>query len=281
MISSVLACTDGSTFSNVACDYAFRIAKALKAPITGIHVLDIRQIEGPLFADVSGAIGASGYYAGLPAFRQLAEEKGNAIQQSFLDNARNSGLNATFIMETGHPLHVILHRHKTADLLVMGRSGENETFGRELIGSTTERLIRRASTSCLVTPSKPMPITHILAACDNTPIAPAVAKTAATLALCLDVPLSIVTVATDMDRNAASQVLLLSEVDATRAGRAPAKTIVRDGDAADAILSAATDEHCDLIVMGAHSHSRVREWFVGCTTMRVLADSALPALLVR
>ncbi len=62
---------------------------------------------------------------------------------------------------------------------------------------------------------------------------------------------------------------------------APAKTILTSGQAADAILAAATDEQCDLIVMGAHSHTRIREWFVGCTTLRVLADSSLPALLVR
>ncbi len=283
MISSILACTDGSSYANVACDYAFRISNALKIPITGIHVLDVRLIEGPLLADVSGAIGASGYFTGFAAFRQLAEEKGKTIQQAFLDSAAQAGITPPpdFILETGHPLHVILHHHKQNSLLVVGRCGENEPFGRELIGSTTDRLIRRTSSPCLVTPAKPMPITHILAACDDTPIAPAVASTAAILAHHLNIPLTLLSVPVNMDHSETRQVLLAAEVEATRNGGRIAKAIIRDGEPADAILAAASDEHCDLVVMGAHSHSRIREWFVGCTTLRVLADSALPALLVR
>jgi nucleotide-binding universal stress UspA family protein len=57
--------------------------------------------------------------------------------------------------------------------------------------------------------------------------------------------------------------------------------VVRSGIASDVILEVATDTHAGLIVMGAHSHTRIREWFVGCHTVRILADSAVPALLVR
>lgn len=281
MITSLLACTDGSPYSNVACDYAFRIAKALAVSVTGIHVLDIRIIEGPLFADISGALGASNYYAGFASFRQLTEEKGKTIQDAFLDSAREAGVTASFILETGHPVHIILQNHSKSDLLVMGRCGENEAFGHELIGSITDRLIRKASISCLVTPSKPMPITRILAACDDSPIASSVATNAADLARRLGVPLCIVTVAADADHSKARQALMAAEVAASKAGCAPAKTLLLDGDPADAILDAATNEHSDLVVMGAHSHTRIREWFVGCTALRVLADSALPALLVR
>jgi nucleotide-binding universal stress UspA family protein len=283
MISSILACTDGSSCSNVACDYAFRIAKALKTPVTGIHVLDVRLIEGPLLADLSGAIGASGYFTGFAAFRQLAEEKGSAIHQAFLDNAAQAGITPPpeFILETGHPLHLILHHHKKDSLLVVGRCGENEPFGRGLIGSTTDRLIRHATSPCLVTPAKPRPITHILAACDDTPIAPAVAITAASLAIHLNVPLTLLSVPVNMDHSETRQILLAAEVEAARHGSVTTKAIVRDGEPSDVILATATDEHCDLIVMGAHSHNRIREWFVGCTTLRVLADSAMPALLVR
>jgi len=45
------------------------------------------------------------------------------------------------------------------------------------------------------------------------------------------------------------------------------------------LMSAALDEGCDLMVMGAYSHSRVRELVFGGVTRHVLTDAKLPILL--
>jgi nucleotide-binding universal stress UspA family protein len=46
-----------------------------------------------------------------------------------------------------------------------------------------------------------------------------------------------------------------------------------------ALLSAATDDGFDLLVMGAYAHSRLRETFLGGVTRTVLAQMTLPVLL--
>ncbi len=50
-------------------------------------------------------------------------------------------------------------------------------------------------------------------------------------------------------------------------------------DAADALLSRATDLSADLIVMGGYGHSRLREWVLGGVTRHLLAHMTVPVLM--
>lgn len=280
MISKVLVCTDGSPYGDVACDYGALFATCLKAHLAGLHVQDIRMIEGPLLGDVSGLIGAGEYFAALPQFRQLTEEKGAAVSKAFVDRARQAGVTADCRVEVGHPVHAILDRQESTDLLVLGQRGENEQFGRELIGSTTDRVVRHTVKPCLITPPRFNPIERILAAFDGGPISDKVMDLAANLAAAMDKPLTIVSAVDRADSAAARDAVIQAE---RRAKERPCQVqaVVLNGVPADVILGTVADSRSGLIVMGAHSHTRLREWFIGCTTRRVLADSAVPALLVR
>lgn len=280
MFARLLVCTDGSAYGEAACDYGLFFARALNARLTALHVLDIRLIEGPLMADVSGMIGAAEYFASMPQFKALMEEKGNTICRTFAGRADAAGVAADCCVDTGHPFHVIMHRAQDCDLLIVGRRGENEPHGRDLIGSVAERVMRRAPKPCLVTPLPFKPVTHVLAATDGSPLATKAAETAAALAAALGVRLTVVSVAEVTDRIIA-QHTADEAAQRARTHLAAVETRVCGGEAAEGILETAAATGADLVVMGAHSHTRVREWFVGCTTLRILADSALPALLVR
>lgn len=280
MFKKLLVCTDGSSYGDVACQYSFLLAGALKAELTGLHVLDIRMIEGPALSDFAGALGVSGYYAGMPQFRLLMESKGNAIRGNFLARAKEADVSADFNVESGHPVHVILEQEKTSDLLILGQRGENEQFGRELIGSMAERITRHASHSCLITPGRFAPIGNILAACDGSPISGKVASVAALMAQALGASLTIATVA-DKITTSAAQTIAGEAQNACAGQGCQAKVMVMKGQAGEALLDCITRQKHDLIVMGAHAHTRVREWFVGCTSQIILANSGIPALLVR
>jgi nucleotide-binding universal stress UspA family protein len=53
---------------------------------------------------------------------------------------------------------------------------------------------------------------------------------------------------------------------------------VKDISVADAILNTVADEGCDLIVMGAYGHSRVREYAFGGVTRDILRHMTVPTL---
>ena len=57
------------------------------------------------------------------------------------------------------------------------------------------------------------------------------------------------------------------------------RTYAEDIDIADAILSRASDLGCDLIVMGAYGHSRVREWIFGGVTRSIMRTMTRPVLI--
>lgn len=58
-------------------------------------------------------------------------------------------------------------------------------------------------------------------------------------------------------------------------------TRLERGDAAATILRVARDEQADLIVMGSHGHSRIHRALLGSVSEKVLAQSAVPVLLMR
>ncbi len=280
MFKKLLVCTDGSPYGDVACQYGFLLANALPAKLSGLHVLDIRMIEGPLLADISGAVGATEYFAGLPQFRNLMEAKGRAIGENFRALAKAAGVDAECQVELGHPVHVILEQEASNDLLILGQRGENEQFGRELVGSVADRIIRRTTKPCLITHRQFTPIPTIVAACDGSPISEKVATLSASLAKAMGASLTVLTVADKLSL-AAAQVIADTAGQTCRLAGCVPKVIVANGQASEAILDQIVHEKAGLIVMGAHTHTRIRQWFVGCTTQKVLADSGIPALLVR
>ena len=48
-----------------------------------------------------------------------------------------------------------------------------------------------------------------------------------------------------------------------------------------AILNVANDRGCDLIVVGSHGRSGLSSLLLGSTTMKILAHSTIPVLVVR
>lgn len=61
----------------------------------------------------------------------------------------------------------------------------------------------------------------------------------------------------------------------------PAKVVVRQGEPATAIVKAATEEGCDLILMATRDGSGVRRRTIGGVTEQVLRTSPIPVLPVR
>src|SRR5881296_1346344 len=79
MIKNLLLCTDGSDYANVAADYAVWLAQKWGARVEVLHVTDVRLLEGPLLADISGAIGAQPYHAFLPQLQEVYRQKAQTI----------------------------------------------------------------------------------------------------------------------------------------------------------------------------------------------------------
>jgi nucleotide-binding universal stress UspA family protein len=280
MIKSILVCTDGSEYGDIACDYAINLTQKLEARLLGLHVLDSRMLEGPLMADISGWVGAQPYGKQLQQFRELMEQKGEAIINALNDKCEKAGIKAETWIKMGHPAHMILEEEARAELLVIGQKGEHAEFIEGMIGSSLDRVIRRSSNPCLVTPGAFKPISRLLVAYDGSGHAGQALREASELAAALKLEMTILTVTEGLSPEKAAEVSKDGVALAEDHGLEP-KALVLDGDAEHVILETADSEGCDMIVVGAYGHSRIRELIVGSTTHYLVARSEIPVLLVR
>ncbi len=281
MIKSILVCTDGSEHGQVACEYGLDLARKLKGQLSLLHALDSRMLEGPLMADISGWVGAQPFGNQLRQFRDLLQERGDATLKAATAQCEAAGLTpASAEMKMGHPVQVILDAEANVELVVLGQKGEHADFVGEMMGSTVEQVVRHSAKPCLVTPGAFKAPTKILCAFDGSGHAGRALHEAIELALALQVPLSILTVAEDKDFEKANE-LTKDGLKLAQAHNCPAAHLVAKGPPYLAILDVAEKHGFDLIVMGAYGHGRIREMILGSTTTQLVKKSTVPVLLVR
>lgn len=280
MIKSILACTDGSAYGDVASQYGICMADHLQARLVGLHVLDSRMLEGPLLADIAGWVGAQPYAAQVEQFRTLMEQKGQAIAGAFESRCKEAGVKAEALIRNGHPPTVILEEEVRAELIVLGQKGEHAEWIGDMTGSTVERVARHSVKPCLITPKRFSPVHKILAAYDGSAHASQALREAAELAMAMKMELVLLTVAESSHEEQAEKISK-DGMALVKAHGCGARPLVAKGRPASAILDAARDGKCDLIVVGAYGHSRIREMILGSVTTQVMTMSQVPVMLVR
>jgi nucleotide-binding universal stress UspA family protein len=202
----------------------------------------------------------------------------------------------------GDPVRVILEQAETlgADLIVLGTHGRRG-FDRWVLGSVTERVLHHAPCPVLTAngraelpdPQGPM-LTNVLCADDLT--TPGVLSYALSLVRGTGARLEVFHAVEEVPEAAAldatsfayGPVLLaaarerlhatLSAEDREREG---VRGVVVCGRAYPQILSRATAEKMDLIVMGVHSGRPMNDLFFGSTTHHVVRGADCPVLVVR
>lgn len=281
MMKSILVCTDGSRHGDAACEYAIYLARQLEAQLTGIHVLDSRMLEGPLMADISGWIGAQPYGSQLQQFREVLEQKGNAIIEAFNDRCAKAGVKGEGAIRMGHPSRVIIEEEARAEMLLIGERGNHSDLVGDALGSTAERVVRHSVKPCMVTPSTFREVNKIMAAYDGSSHSSQALHEAIELAQSLNAELIILTVVEEEDGERMNEISReggrLAEAHECRA----VTLVSEDAHSSRAILDNAQEQGCDLIVMGAYGHSRIRELILGSTTTYVMTHADIPVMLVR
>lgn len=280
MYKNLLLCTDGSPMAEVAAEYAIGLAKRMEGRVTALYVTDVRILEGPLLADMSGALGAQPYSALLPQLEQIQREKADAILKSVASRCAAQGVDCKVVHETGGIVHTMLKHESDADLVVLGQRGEHAQWSEGMLGSSVERMVRASFKPCLVAPDRFRPIRHMLLACDGSAESSKALRAGLDLAANLRVEVTMVTVCQRENEESASKILqqaLQQAVD----GKLTAHAQLKHGNAEAEILRLCDEIKADLIVMGAYGHTRIRELILGSTTSHVLRKATVPVLLVR
>ena len=280
MIQNILIPTDGSDYGKTAIAYGVYFARKLNAQLTGLHVVDIRLIRGPVFTDISGSIGLPPYQEFLPAIESGLDAKADAILQDFRGQCDAAGVHPETKKVTGVIDETIIEEgRKCCDWILLAQRGEHfHINGGAILGSTAQSVVRRSGKPVLVTPEHFREIKSMAIAYDGSAPAHKALKLAAELSKQAAWPLSVVMVTADRTSGEniskkAEELLSAFEMDS-------AATILT-GKEDKALLKFIREGTVELLVMGAYGHNRLRELLVGSTTSSVIRKSTIPVLLTR
>lgn len=276
MIKRILVPTDGSEAANCGVRFALSLAKQFDACLHGLHVVDVKLLEGPFLRDLSASLGTAPYVNYQGNIALILEERGNAALEVFRGACETAGVRCDTTQVNGVIHREIAEQGELADLIVLGRAGEHSAWLEGLLGSTTEAVVRRARGPVLVTGQDTFACERILVAYDGGDFSRRALRIGAEWAAHLGAQVHVVSVGNDSARQrlAAAQEYL-------QAYEFPAVIEHQEGDASEGIVAYAAECEASLLVMGAYGHGKVRELMLGSRTSYALNHAPCPVLLVR
>lgn len=138
----ILCPVDFSDFSLSAYEYALTLAEYYKAHLVTLHAIEFSKYP---YADYVGATGD------LADLSKALCEGGKAKLREFVKKHSRHGVEPQLVVDQGNASDLILSFAQTHDieLIVMGTHGRRG-FDRLVLGSTTDRVMRKASSPVLV-----------------------------------------------------------------------------------------------------------------------------------
>ena len=267
---------DGSGHAAAAEAAAIALARRLGATVHGVHVVDTSFLEGAFITDISGAMGFEPFLDLGTQMRATLEELAVAIRKRFEEQCAGAGVQAAFHLERAGVVAGLLAGAKLADLLVVGKRGVNARLHEDLLGPTTELLLRRSPVPVVVVPENAGEIRRPMAAYDGSPKAARALNHAAEMCRALSLPLAVVTV---NDKPERGQPVL----DEARAYLAPhgieCEFRLETGDAVEQVLlKLLGNGGYDAVFLGSHGHSRIVELVLGSTSQFLARKAAVPVI---
>ena len=165
-----------------------------------------------------------------------------------------------------------------ADMIVMGTHGRTGV-NRWLLGSVAERAIRESVIPVLTVrgaPAEPVRIKNILCPVNNSAVARRSMEFAAELASCFGANLTVLHVTQDRAEDSIDDIC--AWVPAEARVHCSLREVTRSGEAAQEIISFATELPADLLVVGSRHRPFFDSTVIGATTARVVRHAPCPVV---
>lgn len=279
MFNRILVPTDGSDAASAATGYAIRLSSIFDSTLVGLHVVDVRFIEGPVLQTIGSMWGDIPLPVQQEGVTRTLRERGGRLLDDLTRRAQEQGRPIETALEVGIVSEVIVERARGVDLVVMGRRGEHAEFGSHAVGATVGGVARRSPRPVLVCPRGEDALERPLVAYDGSDHATRALEIAVEYSETRGCPLHVVCVRGDEGEAGG---VLETACEYARGHAVEASPMALAGDAVpERILAAAADVGADLLIMGAYGRSRLKEFLLGSTTETLLASFQHPILLYR
>ncbi|MCT8988483.1 universal stress protein [Shewanella phaeophyticola] len=282
-MTNVIACIDGSKATLAVCNASVWAATQMDAPVTLLHVLD--KSVYPTQLNLSGSIGLGTREHLLDEMVELEGRRSKlALEQGkyMLEDAKTcvnkqqTSVAVDTLQRHGDLIETLLEQEPNARLVVMGRQGEQHQD--HPIGSHIESVIRTLKQPILVVMPEFTAPKRFIFAYDGSATAKKALNQVATSPLLKGLECHLVMVC---DNQVQATAELATAVESLSDAAFSVTTAVYQGDVQTALEAYQVTHKIDLMVMGAYGHSRIREFFVGSNTTKMISKSNIPLLLLR
>ena len=277
----VIACIDSSPCINALAEAAAWIATQTQRELVLLQVLDYYPASYHL-GEISGVIG---FESNAMLLKELAEleQKQSELALDYSNNLlqhissmiqENFGIVPTHIQEKGDFLEQSFSVLNEDDIVVIGRVGEKSAERNKALGSNVENFIRGANCTVMTVGEHFKAPTRFIFAYEYSPTCIKMMKRIAQSDLLKLLQCHLLYVGDHPE-------VLNEPADFLTSAGLDVVVEYRYGDVAENILDYQREHGIQLIVLGAFSHSKIHQFFLGSITTNIFRNSTVPLLVAK
>ncbi len=277
MLKRILVALDPDSDTPIATEYAANIARRYDAEVTGLAVVDLGSIEA---SSRGGGIGSM-YYAEKLRDKLTSEARitAQALIRDFEKAVKDKGVAHVETVEEGVPFRRIIEDMNYYDLLVIGKDPHFFYSHPKHETHTLARVVKNTVGATLVVGTESRPVERVLFAFDGSHASARTMREFAHLQPCgADVRVQIIHIYKDGE--AESELLLrMAQAYLKVYGFSVQIQSLKGKDVAQQILDYAAQYNPDLLLVGAHSRSKIKEIAFGSVTNALLEHFPAPLFI--
>ncbi|WPE80336.1 universal stress protein [Acinetobacter sp.] len=280
-MNRVIACIDSSPCIDAVAEAAVWVAKQTQRELVLLQILDYYPASYHL-GEISGVIG---FESNAMLLKELAEleQKQSELALDYSNNLlkhiselieKQYGLTSTKIQEKGDFLEQSFNLLNENDIVIIGRVGERAAEKNKPIGSNVENFIRGANCTVITVGEHFQPPKRFIFAYEYSPTCQKMLQRIAKSDLLKLLQCHLLYVGDHPEMLAEPEKYL------TDAGL-EVVSVYRYGDVAQNILEYQKEHDIQLIVLGAFSHSKIHQFFLGSITTTIFRNANVPLLVAK
>ena len=280
-MNRVIACIDSSPCIDAVAEAAAWVAKQTQRELVLLQILDYYPASYHL-GEISGVIG---FESNAMLLKELAEleQKQSELALDYSNNLlkhiselieKQYGLTSTKIQEKGDFLEQSFNILKENDVVIIGRVGERAAEKNKPIGSNVENFIRGANCTVITVGEHFEPPKRFIFAYEYSPTCQKMLQRIAQSDLLKTLQCHLLYVGDH------PEMLTEPEKYLKDAG-IEVVPVYRYGDVAQNILEYQAEHKIQLIVLGAFSHSKIHQFFLGSITTTIFRNANVPLLVAK
>ncbi|WP_420002121.1 universal stress protein [Acinetobacter sp. LF10] len=280
-MNRVIACIDSSPCIDAVAEAAVWVAKQTQRELVLLQILDYYPASYHL-GEISGVIG---FESNAMLLKELAEleQKQSELALDYSNNLlkhisefieKQYDLTSTKIQEKGDFLEQSFNILKENDVVIIGRVGERAAEKNKPIGSNVENFIRGANCTVITVGEHFEPPKRFIFAYEYSPTCQKMLQRIAQSDLLKKLQCHLLYVGDHPEMLAEPEKYL-------KDAGLDVIPIYRYGDVAQNILEYQREHDIQLIVLGAFSHSKIHQFFLGSITTTIFRNANVPLLVAK